>query len=147
MSRTLSKTVIFAIASARLQGADGALHDVRRPGAVHRALGVYGLLSFLVTSRTHALGVRTAIGAQRRDLVRLIAVDSAGWMACGLAGGLALAVGVGRVMRSMIHGVEPLDWISLGAAVLLLATVGALAALRPVWRATRLDPVTVLRAE
>ena len=77
------------------------------------ALGVYGLLSFVVTSRTRELGVRTAMGAQRRDLVSLIARDSAVWVACGLVGGLALAVIVSRSMSSLIYGVEPLDWISL----------------------------------
>jgi len=50
-------------------------------------------------------------------------------------------------MTSLVYGVEPLDWMSLGAAVCLLAIVGVMAALRPVWRATRLDPVAVLRAE
>jgi ABC-type antimicrobial peptide transport system permease subunit len=111
------------------------------------ALSVYGLLSFLVASRTRELGVRAAIGAQRRDLVALIAGDSAVWIGCGLAGGLALAVIVSRSMSSLIYGVEPLDWVSLAASVCLLGTVGAIAALRPVWRATRLDPVTVARAE
>ena len=77
------------------------------------ALGVYGLLSFVVTSRTRELGVRMAMGAQRRDLVSLIVGDSAVWVACGLVGGLALAVIVSRSMSSLIYGVEPLDWISL----------------------------------
>jgi putative ABC transport system permease protein len=111
------------------------------------ALGVYGLLSFLVTSRTREFGVRAAVGAQRRDLVALVARDSVRWAGWGLAGGVALAVAVSRSMSSLIYGVEPLDWMSLAVAVCLLATVGAIAALRPVWRATRLDPVTVLRAE
>lgn len=111
------------------------------------ALGVYGLLSFLVTSRTRELGVRAAIGAQRRDLIALIARDSVVWVVCGLVAGLALAAVVSRAMSSLVFGVAPLDWVSLAGAVCLLATVGVVAALRPVWRATRLDPATVLRAE
>jgi predicted permease len=111
------------------------------------ALGVYGLLSFVVTSRTRELGVRTAMGAQRRDLVSLIARDSAVWVACGLVGGLALAVIVSRSMSSLIYGVEPLDWISLTASTCVLSAVAGLAALFPVWRATGVDPMTVLRAE
>jgi ABC-type antimicrobial peptide transport system permease subunit len=71
---------------------------------VMAALGVYGLLSLVVTSRTRELGVRTAVGAQRRDLVSLIARDSAVWVACGLGGGLALAVIVSRSMSSLIYG-------------------------------------------
>jgi predicted lysophospholipase L1 biosynthesis ABC-type transport system permease subunit len=111
------------------------------------ALGVYGLLSFVVTSRTRELGVRTALGAQRRDLVTLVAGDSVVWVGCGLLGGLALAVIVSRSMSSLVYGVEPLDWISLTASACVLGTVAGLAALLPVWRATRVDPMTALRAE
>ncbi len=111
------------------------------------ALGVYGLLSFVVTTRTRELGVHAAMGAQRRDLVSLVAGDSAVWVACGLAGGLALAVIVSRSMSSLIYGVEPLDWISLITSTCALGTVAGIAALLPVWRATRVDPMTVLRAE
>ena len=111
------------------------------------ALGVYGLLSFVVTSRTRELGVRTAMGAQRRDLVSLIARDSAAWVACGLVGGIALAMIVSRSMSSLIYGVEPLDWVSLTSSSSVLAVVAGLAALLPVWRATRLDAMAVLRAE
>jgi putative ABC transport system permease protein len=111
------------------------------------ALGVYGLLSFVVTSRMRELGVRTAMGAQRRDLVSLIAGDSAVWVICGLVAGLALSAIVSRSMTSLIYGVEPLDWISLMTSTGLLAAVAGIAALFPVWRATRVDPITVLRAE
>jgi ABC-type antimicrobial peptide transport system permease subunit len=111
------------------------------------ALGVYGLLSFVVTSRTRELGVRAAMGAGRRDLVSLIAGDSAVWVICGLVVGLALAVIVSRSMSSLVYGVEPLDWISLITSTCVLGTVAGIAALLPVWRATRVDPMTVLRAE
>ena len=111
------------------------------------ALGVYGLLSFVVISRTRELGVRTVMGAQRRDLVSLIAGGSAVWVACGLAAGLALSAIVSRSMTSLIYGVEPLDWISLMTSAGVLAAVAGIAALFPVWRATRVDPITVLRAE
>ena len=73
--------------------------------------------------------------------------DSVVWVGCGLAGGLALAVIVSRSMSSLIYGVEPLDWISLTTSTCVLGAVAALAALFPVWRATRVDPMTVLRAE
>jgi putative ABC transport system permease protein len=111
------------------------------------ALGVYGLLSFVVTSRTHELGVRTAMGAQQRDLVSLIARDSIVWVVCGLVSGLALAVIVSRSMSSVIYGVEPLDWMSLMISTSVLGVVAGIAALFPVWRATQVDPITVLRAE
>jgi putative ABC transport system permease protein len=111
------------------------------------ALGVYGLLSFVVTSRRRELGVRTAMGAQRSDLVALIARESAVFVTCGLVGGFALAFIVSRSMRSLIYGVEAFDWVSLASACFMLATVAALAALLPVWRATRVDAVAVLGAE
>ncbi len=111
------------------------------------ALGVYGLLSFVVTSRMGELGVRAAMGAPRTDLVSLMARDSAVPVVCGLAGGLALAVIVSRSMSSLIYGVEPLDWVSLASSSSMLATVAGVAAALPVWRATRVDPMTVLRAE
>jgi len=111
------------------------------------ALGVYGLLSFVVTSRTRELGVRAAIGARKLDLVRLITGDSAGSIGAGLTGGLVLAAIVSQAMRSLVYGVEPLDWISLASSACLLGTVAGLAALVPVWRATRVDPMAVLRAE
>jgi putative ABC transport system permease protein len=111
------------------------------------ALGVYGLLSFVVTSRMRELGVRTAMGAKRRDLVSLIAADSVVWVACGLVVGLVLAVIVSRSMSSLIYGIDPLDWISLITSTCVLGAFSAIAALFPVWRATRVDPMTVLRAE
>jgi ABC-type lipoprotein release transport system permease subunit len=111
------------------------------------ALGVYGLFSFVVTSRLRELGVRAAMGAQRRDLVALIARGSSVSVVWGLAGGLALAAAVSRSMSTLIYGVEPLDWVSLASASSALAAVAGFAALIPVWRATRVDPMTVLRAE
>jgi putative ABC transport system permease protein len=111
------------------------------------ALAVYGLLSFVVNSRMRELGMRAALGAQRRNLVSLIARDSAVWVACGLVGGIALAVIVSRSMSSLIYGVEPLDWISLTTSTCLLGMVAIVAALFPVWRATRVNPMTVLRAD
>jgi ABC-type lipoprotein release transport system permease subunit len=111
------------------------------------ALGVYGLLSFVVTSRTREIGVRTAMGAQRWDLVALIMRDSVVSVGFGLAGGLVLAVIVSRSMRSLIYGVEPLDVISLATSTGVLGAVAGVAALIRVWRATRIDPMTALRAE
>jgi putative ABC transport system permease protein len=111
------------------------------------ALGVYGLLSFVVTSRTREIGVRTAMGAQRWDLVTFIMRDSSVSVGFGLVGGLVLAVIVSRSMSSLIYGVEPLDVISLTASTGVLGAVAGSAALLRVWRATRIDPMTALRAE
>jgi putative ABC transport system permease protein len=143
--RTLESIVDAQIADRRVQ--TGLFSAFAGLALYMAALGVYGLLSFVVTSRTRELGVRAAMGAQRRDLVSLIARDSTVWVACGLVGGLALAMIVSRSMSSLIYGVEPLDWVSLTSSMSVLATVAGLAALLPVWRATRVDPLTVLRTE
>jgi predicted permease len=111
------------------------------------ALGVYGLFSFVVRSRLRELGVRAAMGAQRRDLVALIARDSSASVVWGLGAGLALAAAVSRSMSNLIYGVEPLDWVSLASASSMLAAVAGFAALVPVWHAMRADPMTVLRVE
>jgi ABC-type antimicrobial peptide transport system permease subunit len=143
--RTLESIVDGQIAGRRVQ--TGLFTAFAGLALFMAALGVYGLLSFVVTSRMRELGVRAALGAQRRELVAVITADSGVWIGCGLAGGVALAVIVSRSMSSLIYGVEPLDWISLATSTCALGTVAALAALLPVWRATRVDPMTVLRAE
>ena len=143
--RTLETIVEGQIADRKVQ--TGLFTSFAGLALFMAALGVYGLLSFVVTSRTRELGVRTAMGAQRSDLVSLIARDCAIWVTCGLMGGLLLAMIVSRSMTSVIYGVEPLDWVSLTASWSVLAMVAGLAALLPVWRATRVDPMTVLRAE
>jgi putative ABC transport system permease protein len=143
--RTLESVVEGQISGRKLQ--TGLFTAFAGLALFMAALGVYGLLSFAVTSRTRELAVRTAMGAQRGDLVSLIMGDSAVWVGSGLAGGLALAAIVSRSMSSLIYGVEPLDWISLTASTCVLGTVAGLAALLPVWRATRVDPMTALRAE
>src|SRR6185436_11189769 len=103
--------------------------------------------SFVVTSRMREFGVRTAMGAQRRNVVSLIAKDSAVWVICGLVAGFALSVVAGRIIRSLIYGIEPLDWLSLITSTCVLGAVAGIAAFFPAWRATRVDPMTVLRAE
>jgi putative ABC transport system permease protein len=143
--RTLESIVEGQIAGRKVQ--TGLFTTFAGLALFMAALGVYGLLSFVVTTRTRELSLRTALGAQRRDLISLIAADNAVWVACGLVGGLALAVIVSRSMASLIYGVKPLDWISLIASTCVLGAVAGIAALLPVWRATRVDPMTALRAE
>jgi ABC-type antimicrobial peptide transport system permease subunit len=143
--RTLDRIVAGQISGRKVQ--TGLFTAFAGLALFMAALGVYGLLSFVVTTRTRELGLRTALGAKRRDLVSLIAGDSAVWVVCGLAAGIALAVIVSRSMSSLIYGVEPLDWVSLMISTSVLGAVAGIAALFPVWRATRVDPMTVLRAE
>jgi hypothetical protein len=129
------------------EGADRALLDILRAGALHG--GARRLRPALVRRdvATREIGVRTAMGAQRWDLVTLIMRDSVVSVGFGLAGGVVLAVIVSRSMSSLIYGVEPLDVISLATSTGVLGAVAGIAALLRVWRATRIDPMTALRAE
>jgi predicted permease len=111
------------------------------------ALGVYGLLSFTVAARRRELGVRAALGASGRDLVALVSRGSLRWVSAGLVAGAGLALAASRAMGSVIYGVEPMDWTSLFASTVVLGLAAAVAALLPVWRAMRIDPVVILRAE
>jgi putative ABC transport system permease protein len=111
------------------------------------AVGIYGLLGYSVSQRTQEMGIRMALGAQRRDVFRLVVGEgmllAAGGAALGLAGALAMT----RFLRSMLFGVEPTDWPTFAAVVLLLGGVAFLACALPARKATRLDPLSALRHE
>jgi hypothetical protein len=109
------------------------------------ALGVYGLLSYIVTARTNEFGLRMALGADRSTLAVFVVRQGLAWLATGTAIGLLLIVAVSRSLNGFLYGVAPLDPTTLAAAMILLLTVGALAALIPVWRVTRIDPLAALR--
>jgi predicted permease len=111
------------------------------------AVGVFGLLSFLVERRSRELGIRIALGAQRIHVVGLVARETAPMLAGGIALGLLTAAALTRVVRSILYEVQPGDPLTFGGVALVLGLVGVAAALVPVRRAVRADPVTVLRAE
>jgi putative ABC transport system permease protein len=111
------------------------------------ALGVYGVVSQSVQHRTREIGVRLAMGAVSRDILRLIIGRVLAIAAAGIVLGLALAVPAMKLLTTLLYQVEPGDpWVSLPLAFVLLA-VAVLAAYVPARRATRLDPLTTLRAE
>jgi predicted permease len=109
------------------------------------ALGIYGVLSFLVRQRTREIGVRVAIGASPRAVVRLIVGQACRWTLIGGAAGILLSLGVTRLLAGVLYGVSPTDPATYGAVALLLSTVAALAAWLPAHRATRVDPLIALR--
>jgi predicted permease len=109
------------------------------------AVGVYGVISYAVSTRTQEIGVRVALGAQRRDVLRLIVGHGALLGASGIAIGLAGALGVTRFLRTMLFGVSPFDPASFVGVSLLLTGIVLLASYIPARRATRVDPVEALR--
>jgi predicted permease len=111
------------------------------------SVGLYGVLSYLTTQRTGEIGVRMALGAQRREVVRLMLGDGLRPALYGLALGLAASVGTVRLIQSMLYGTGPLDpavFASVAASLLLVACIACLA---PAWKASRIDPIQALRNE
>ena len=111
------------------------------------SVGIYGVLAFAVSRRVNEMGIRMALGANARDVIRLVVRDGAIQLGIGLTLGLALAFGVSNVVAMLMFEVEPRDPAVFGSIVLVIAAVGAIATLIPARRATRVDPMVALRAE
>ena len=110
-------------------------------------VGVYGLLSFAVSRRVRELGVRMALGAGRARVLRLVLRQSAVLVIFGLAGGVALAVAVSRLLRTLLFGVRPDDPLTIAGMAAAIALAAFVASLPPALRAARIDPVVALREE
>jgi putative ABC transport system permease protein len=108
-------------------------------------LGTYGVLSFMVAERRREIGIRVAIGATRGSIVALVTKHELVIVSIGLAAGLAGALGLNRLLASLLFGVERTDPGTLVAVTSTIAIVAALACGLPAWRASRLDPNVVLR--
>jgi putative ABC transport system permease protein len=110
-------------------------------------VGVFGILAYSVQQRMRDFGVRRVLGASSRDVLSLVVRDAARVLAIGAAVGLVLAAMLGRLITSMLFGVQPLDPGTFAVVTVVLAATAAAAIAGPAWRATRIDPVVVLRSK
>jgi len=111
------------------------------------AVGIHGLLSFAVSQRTTEIGVRIALGAQRRDILAMVLSRGVTLAIAGVVPGMFLAYVAGRSMEALLAGVRPADTLTLVSAVGLSVLMTVLGTLAPTVRALRVDPITALRAE
>ncbi len=111
------------------------------------SLGVYGVVSYSVASRTSELGIRMALGAHASDILRMIVRQAMAPVVVGLSVGLGAALLAGRLLAGLLYGVTATDTLTIGIVVATLGAVAALASLIPARRATRIDPLVVMRYE
>jgi ABC-type antimicrobial peptide transport system permease subunit len=126
---------------ARLSGFFGVL------ALLLACIGLYGLLAYEVARRTREVGIRMALGAQARDVLRLVVRQGLSLVAVGTALGVALAVGLTRYLKSMLYDVRATDPLTLFVVALLPVAVAAVACFLPARRATEVDPLVALRHE
>jgi ABC-type antimicrobial peptide transport system permease subunit len=126
---------------AALSGAFGAL------ALVLSLIGLYGVMSFVVTRHTREIGVRLALGATRASAVRLVLRHAAVMIAAGIALALPCVAGLGKLVQSQLFGVTATDPATVAAAALVLAAGALAAAVIPAWRASNVSPTDALRLE
>ena len=132
---------------ARQRGAGAALTLFGGLALLLAAVGLYGMLAFVVSERSREFGVRLALGARPAVVVRQVLRRSLALVGAGLASGLAAALGLGRVLAGLLYGVSPRDATTLGAVALVLGLVALLASYLPARRASQVDPALALRHE
>jgi predicted permease len=111
------------------------------------SIGLFGVIAYLVSQRTHEIGVRMALGAQRGDVLKLVVRHGLVLTALGLLVGFGLALGAAQLLSSLLYGIRPTDLPTFVGVGLVLCTVVLVACLVPAWRAMRVDPVVALRYE
>jgi putative ABC transport system permease protein len=111
------------------------------------AIGIYGVLSYLVSRRTREIGIRMAIGAGRAEVMRMVLRSGLMLALIGISAGLVLSFGVTRLLRGLLYGVTAADPWTFAAVAGSLGLVALAASVAPAWRASRVDPVLALKSE
>jgi putative ABC transport system permease protein len=137
IDRQLSRDRLVAVLAAMFGGL----------AALLAAIGIYGLLAYTVTQRTREIGVRMALGAGPKRVGNMILAEVAKLVGIGVLLGLPLAYGLGKIVNSMLFGVETFEAVAVAVALLTLGIVALAAGFIPVRRATRVDPMVALRYE
>jgi putative ABC transport system permease protein len=111
------------------------------------AAGIFGVLSYAVTQRTHEIGIRLALGAQRGDVLRLVFGEGMRLVATGVAIGILMVFAMRRLLSSLLYGIGATDLPTIIIVTVLLVAVAFVACWWPAWRASAVDPVTALRSQ
>jgi len=141
LGKSAERWVWFSQVGAMLSSSLGIL------GLFLASLGIYGLMSYSVAQRTHEVGIRIALGANRSDILKLVLGQGLRISLVGLVVGLAIALGVTRVIAAMLYGVKPTDPVTFGGVSALLTAVALLASYLPARRAAKVEPLVALRYE
>ena len=111
------------------------------------SVGLYSLISLIVTARTREIGVRIALGANSGQIMGMVFASAGRLLAAGIAIGLGLTLIAERLIKSVLFGVSPLDALTIGGAVAVLAMVSVVAVFLPARRAASIDPLDAIRAD
>jgi putative ABC transport system permease protein len=144
-AQTLSETVSASLSERRFTMEIVALFALT--ALLLAALGIYGVISYMVSERTHEIGIRIALGAGRRTIQQMVLRQGLGLAIAGAAVGLVGAAVVSRLMAGLLYGVRPTDPLTFAGVALLLIGVALLACYVPARRAMRVDPLVALRHE
>ncbi|HZS06018.1 MAG TPA: ABC transporter permease [Blastocatellia bacterium] len=147
ISRTQTMNEVIADSLTRQRFSMILLDAFAAAALLLASIGLYGVISYLVGQRTHELGVRVALGAQRRDILRLVLSHGLKMALGGVALGLIAALGLTRLLGGMLYGVSATDPATFAGIALLLVAVALAACFIPAWRATKVDPLVALRYE
>ena len=144
-TQTLNETVAASLSQRRFSMEMVGLFALT--ALLLAGLGIYGVISYLVSERTHEIGIRLALGASRSNILRMVLRQGLGLVLVGAAVGLVCALIVSHLMASLLYGVRPTDPLTFAGVALLLIGVALLACYIPARCATRVDPIQALREQ